>query len=204
MSRTMWPNRFLTALMMGLPLLLTATGQPPIDESPLPVTVSTTGLTPTLALAAITTSAGLQVDLVAAEPLVQDPVAFDWGPDGRLWVVEMRDYPAGRDGRGEPGGRLDSTVDAPAVDRTAITMDGAAGGRVKVLDDTDGDGRYDRAHIFLDKLRYPTGIKVWRDGVLVACAPDILFAQDTDDDGRADVPKSVVLGVRGLEHATPG
>ena len=159
-------------------------------------------MSPTEALAAITTSARLQVELVASEPLVQDPVAFDWGPDGRLWVVEMRDYPAGRDGRGEPGGRLDLTQDALDVDRKAITMDGAPGGRIKVLDDTDGDGRYDRATVFLDNLSYPTGVKVWCDGVLVACAPNILFASDKDGDDRADVQEVLYsgFGVSNTQH----
>ena len=70
---------------------------------------------------------GMKIELVAAEPLVVDPVAFDWGPDGRLWVVEMRDYPNGIDWHkaGDPVGK--------------------PGGRVKVLTDTDGDGRYDKA-----------------------------------------------------------
>src|SRR5438128_92769 len=49
---------------------------------------------------------GFTVELVAAEPLIQSPVAFDWGPDGRLWVVEMRDYPLGLDNKGKPGGRV--------------------------------------------------------------------------------------------------
>jgi len=121
-------------------------------------------------LGSFQTKADLTVKLVAAEPLVVDPIAFDWGPDGRLWVVEMRDYPNGLDGRGRPGGR------------------------VKALTDTDDDGRYDRATTFLDGLPFPTGVKVWRDGVLVTAAPRILFARDTDNDGRADDVQTLYEG----------
>jgi putative membrane-bound dehydrogenase-like protein len=110
----------------------------------------------------IRTSSDVVVQLVASEPLVVDPVAFDWGADGRLWVVEMRDYPNGMDGKG------------------------AAGGRVKVLTDDDGDGRFDRATIFLDGLPFPSGIKTWRDGVLITAAPHILFAVDNNADNVAD------------------
>ena len=127
-------------------------------------------LSPAESLAALQVHPAMQVELVAAEPLVVDPVAFDWGPDGRLWVVEMRDYPNGLDGAGKPGGR------------------------VKVLSDDDGDGRYDRAALFLDDLPFPTGVKVWRKGILVTAAPEILYAEDTDGDGRADVRKTLYRG----------
>ena len=105
---------------------------------------------------------GFKIKLAAAEPLVMDPVAFDWGPDGKLWVVEMGDYPTGV-GAKEP-----------------------SGGRVRFLEDTDGDGTYDRSTLFFDKLPYPTGVKVWRKGVLVTAAPDIVYLEDTDGDGKAD------------------
>ncbi len=126
-------------------------------------------LAPGEALASLRVPAGLRVELVAAEPLIMDPVAFDWGPDGRLWVVEMRDYP-----NGLTWNAPDDPLDAP-------------GGRVKVLTDTDGDGRYDEAAIFLDDLSYPTGVKVWGDGILVTAAPEIFYAEDTDGDDRADL-----------------
>ena len=117
---------------------------------------------PAEGLASIHVRPGLKVELVASEPLIVDPIAFDWGPDGRLWVVEMRDYPNGMDGKGKPGGRI------------------------KVLEDTHGDGHYDKATIFLEDIPYPTGIKVWRKGILVCAAPLIFFAEDTTGSGRAD------------------
>ncbi|MGI9240939.1 MAG: PVC-type heme-binding CxxCH protein, partial [Verrucomicrobiales bacterium] len=110
------------------------------------------------------------IELVAAEPEVVDPVAFEWGADGRLWVIEMRDYPSGIDGNGK------------------------AGGVVKVLEDQDGDGRYGKATTFLDGLSFPTGIMPWRNGVLISAAPEILFACDTDSDGRADQLEVILRG----------
>lgn len=118
----------------------------------------------------ISVPAGFKVVLAAGEPLIQDPVAFDWGPDGRLWVIEMSDYPNGMDGRGSPGGRL------------------------KVLEDVEGDGVYDKAKLFLEGLSFPTGVKVWRKGVLITAAPQVIYAEDQDGDGRADVKQTLYAG----------
>src|SRR5690606_35226901 len=62
------------------------------------------------------------------------------------------------------------------------------------LEDTDQDGKYDRATVFLDKLPFPTGVKVWRDGILISAAPDVLFAKDTDQDGKADQVEKLFSG----------
>ena len=94
---------------------------------------------------------GYRIELVAAEPVVLDPVAFDWDEQGRLWVIEMADYPLGMDGNGK------------------------AGGRVVRLEDTDHDGRYDKRQVIVSNLSYPTGILTWREGVIVTAAPDIFF-----------------------------
>ena len=125
---------------------------------------------PEESLACIRVRPGFKVELVASEPLVIDPVAFDWGPDGKFWIVEMRDYPLGIDGRGQPGGVI------------------------KYLEDTDGDGRYDKATVFLEKVNFPNGIMVWRKGVLVSAAPEIFYAEDTDGDGKADLRKTILAG----------
>ncbi|QDV32458.1 PVC-type heme-binding CxxCH protein [Tautonia plasticadhaerens] len=124
------------------------------------------GLSPAEATAAIRVPPGFEVELVVGEPMVRDPVAFDWSADGRLWVVEMADYPLGVEG----------------------------GGRVRVLEDTDGDGRYDASTVFLDGLSYPNGIMSWRDGVLISCAPDIRYAEDADGDGRCDREETLYTG----------
>ena len=126
-------------------------------------------LDPQQALASIhLNNPDFEVQLVASEPLVMDPVAFDWDPQGRLWVVEMRDYP-----KGFTWNKPDDPHDVP-------------GGRIKILTDTDQDGQYDQATVFLDNLVCPTGVKPWKDGALISAAPDILFARDTDGDGKAD------------------
>jgi putative membrane-bound dehydrogenase-like protein len=119
---------------------------------------------------------GFKIELVASEPLVVDPVAFDWGPDGRLWVVEMRDYPNGLTWK-QAGDEI-----------------GVPGGRVKVLTDENGDGKYDKASIFLDDIPFPTGVKVWRKGILVTAAPDVFYAEDTNGDDVADERKILYRG----------
>jgi putative membrane-bound dehydrogenase-like protein len=127
-------------------------------------------LSPKAALNSMRVAPEFKVDLVVAEPHVIDPVAIDWGADGKLWVVEMRDYPMGIDGKWKPGGC------------------------VKFLEDRNGDGRYEKASLFLDNLPFPTGVFAWRKGVLVCAAPDILYAEDTNGDGRADVVKKLFTG----------
>ena len=103
-------------------------------------------------LKAIHLKSGFDIEQVAVEPLVMSPVAIDWGADGRLWVVEMADYPMGMDGK----------------------MKG--GGRVRVLEDKDGDGVFDKSTVYLDGLNFPNGIATWRDGILVTAAPEIFLA----------------------------
>ncbi|HEY2589881.1 MAG TPA: PVC-type heme-binding CxxCH protein [Tepidisphaeraceae bacterium] len=113
---------------------------------------------------------GFKAELAAAEPLVQSPVHIAWGPDGRCWVTEMGDYPLGSDNKGAPGGRI------------------------VLLEDTHGDGRYTKATVFLDHLSYPTGVMPWGKGVLITCAPNILYAEDSKHDGHADIVKTLFTG----------
>jgi putative membrane-bound dehydrogenase-like protein len=101
---------------------------------------------------------GYTLELVAAEPLVRDPVAVDWGADSSVWVAEMADYPYGVEG----------------------------GGRVARLLDTDGDGKLDQRQDFLNELSFPAGVMSWGKGVIIAAAPDILYAEDRDGDGVAE------------------
>lgn len=112
----------------------------------------------------------LKVELVASEPLIQSPVAIDWGPDGKLWVVEMCDYPTGLHENGTPGGRI------------------------VVLESTRHDGHYDKSTVFLDHLRMPDGVMAWGNGVLICAAPDVLYAEDTKHTGKADVVRKLFTG----------
>ncbi len=118
--------------------------------------------------AAIEPLPGFQVDLVAHEPQVESPVYLDWSADGSMWVVEMRDYPLGINGK-------------PA-------------GVIKHLQDEDGDGVYEKSTVFLDNVNYPNGLFAWRNGILISAAPDILYAEDTDGDGRADKTEVLFTG----------
>ena len=127
-------------------------------------------LSPGEALRSFTVKPGLRLELVAAEPLVQSPVAVDFGADGKLWVCEMRDYPSGIDGNGK------------------------AGGVIKVLEDRDGDGRYETATAFMEGLAFPTGVMAWRKGALICAAPEIIYAEDTDGDGKADLRHTLFQG----------
>lgn len=127
--------------------------------------------TPEASLKALHLPAGFEARLVAAEPLVLDPVAFDWDAKGRLWVVEMADYPLGLDNAG------------------------AKGGRIRVLEDQDKDGTYDRSTLFADGLNFPNGLITWREGVIITAAPDILYLEDTDGDGKADKQEVLYTGL---------
>ena len=126
--------------------------------------------TPEESLKTMQVAPDLEVVLAAAEPAIADPVAIDFGPDGSLWVAEMNDY--GRD-----------------VYETFPQQ-----GRIRRLQDVNGDGYFEKAETFVDGLRFPTDVKVWRDGVLICDAPDILYARDTDQDGRADKISKLFTG----------
>ncbi len=114
---------------------------------------------------------GLRVELAAAEPQAVDPVAIAFDEQRRMYVVENRGYPDPMDGKS-----------APAI------------GRVALLEDRDGDGRYETRHEFATGLTYPNGVLPWRGGVFVTCAPDIYYLKDTDGDGVADVRRVVLTG----------
>ena len=112
--------------------------------------------------------AGLKIELVAAEPDVIDPVSMCFDERGRLFVCEMRGYPNGGIGTGNE-----------------------TRGRIKCLTDKNGDGVFETATVFAEGLRFPMGITPWKGGMIVAVAPDILYLEDTDGDGKAD--KTTVL-----------
>lgn len=122
-------------------------------------------LTPEQAVAKMTVPEGFTVEIVASEPQIMNPVAMCIDEKGRFWVTESFEYP-----RREPG---------PGKDR------------IKVLEDTDQDGKVDKVTVFAEGLNIPSGINVGHGGVWVANAPDLLFMEDTDGDLKAD--KTTVL-----------
>ena len=151
-------------------------------------TSGTVPLSPHQSLATLKTTSNLRVDLVVAEPLITDPVAIDFGLDGALWVAEMHDYPDGIKPDSIEGEKGESGETEKSIE-SAIP-----GGRIRLVRDTDGDGQFDRSTIFLDNIPFPTGVTVWRHGVLVCSAPDILFAADTNGDDKADVVTKLYSG----------
>ena len=116
------------------------------------------------AIKTIKVAPGYKLEIAAADPLVGNPVAMSFGPDGRLWVVEMRAFMPNPDGKGE-----DAKV-----------------GSIAVLEDTDHDGRFDKRTVFLDGLVLPRAFALVGDGVLVAEPPHLWFCRDTNGDGVAD------------------
>ncbi len=121
---------------------------------------------------------GLRIDLIAAEPLVIDPVAIAFDEDRQMYVVEDRGYPD------------------PAEGGLPTTL-----GRVALLKDTNGDGIYDKRTEFATGLTYPNGLMPWKGGVFVTCSPDIYYLKDTDNDGIADIRKVVLTGFFATQSA---
>ena len=122
---------------------------------------------PREALATIQVKEGYEMELAAVEPLVRGPVAMSFDENGRMFVVEMCDY---------------SEEDKDFL------------GNVRLLEDTDNDGRYEKSTLFAHHLSWPTGVICYDGGVFVAAAPDIWYCKDTDGDGQADIQKQVFTG----------
>lgn len=141
--------------------------QPPLPASikvpPAPI------LRPEQEAATFKLAPGFRAELVAADPLIADPIALQFGPDGRLWVVEMRGFMPNVEGSGE---------------RDPV-------GTIAVLEDSDGDGRYDRRTTFADRLVLPRALALVGVGLLVAEPPHLWFLRDTDGDGVADAKTEV-------------
>lgn len=127
-------------------------------------------LSPADAQKAFEVAPGLHVELVAAEPLVASPCALAFDDQGRLFVAENRGYPIGPKEGEKPAGVI------------------------ALLEDTDGDGRMDKRTVYADGLTFPNGVLPWRGGLIVTCAPDVLFLKDHDGDGIADERKVLLTG----------
>lgn len=141
---------------------------------------------------------GFQIELVAAEPLVADPVAMAFDARGRIFVCEIHGY------------NLEGYLDVLELNKTGV-LDKAVRripaakeaqqkaaqeqyGTVKLLEDADGDGRMDRVTVWADRLAPAYGLVPARHGVIVLCAPDILYLADRDDDGKPEVRQTLFSG----------
>ena len=122
---------------------------------------------PADALGTFTLKPGFRIELAAAEPLVVDPVAMAFDEHGRLYVIEMIGYSEHR------------------KDRL---------GQVRLLEDTDGDGQFDRSNVYAHDLAWPTAVVCYDGGIFVGVTPDILYLKDTDGDHMADERRVVFTG----------
>jgi len=107
---------------------------------------------------------GFKIEVVAAEPLVEAPIAMSWDDQGRAYVVEMISYMNDVNGTGE---------DKPVC-------------RIKRLEDTKGTGVFDKATVFVDNLVSPRAVMAMGDGAIVAEPPNLTWYHDKDGDGVAD------------------
>jgi putative membrane-bound dehydrogenase-like protein len=135
---------------------------------------STPPLAPAEAAKKFSVPDGFEVRIFASEPDVVNPVAMTWDERGRLWVVELYEYPLGA----KPGEK--------------------ARDRIKILEDTDADGRADKVTVFADGFNLATGILIGNGGVYLGQAPELLFLEDTNGDDRAD-KRTVLKTGFGLE-----
>ncbi|HJT36387.1 MAG TPA: PVC-type heme-binding CxxCH protein [Pirellulales bacterium] len=145
-----------------------------------PFTTMQKPLPPDESIKHLVTPVGFEVRLFAAEPDIVKPITMNWDERGRLWIAETYDYP--------------NELQPPGKGRD----------RIKICEDTDGDGRADRFTVFADKLSIPTSLAFARGGVIVHQAPDTLFLKDTDGDDVADERTVLFSGWgTGDTHAGP-
>ncbi|MFX0556675.1 PVC-type heme-binding CxxCH protein [Maribacter sp. CXY002] len=128
-------------------------------------------LTPEESKKLIQVPPGFEVQLFASEPDIINPIAMNWDERGRLWVIETVDYP-----------------------NTVRNDDNIGDDKVKILEDTNGDGRADKVTVFAENLNIPTSFTFYDGGILVSQAPHFLFLKDTNGDDIADVREVLIDG----------
>ncbi len=150
--------RFLFPLLVAV-LAITCTAEKPIDGH-----ASASPQSPKQALKSFQIESGFEIQLVASEPLVQDPIFITFDEDGRLWTIEMRSFMPDIDGEGE-----------------SLPL-----GRINILEDTNGDGQMDKSTIYLDSLIMPRALGLINGGALVAENNALWLTYDDDGDLIAD------------------
>jgi putative membrane-bound dehydrogenase-like protein len=128
-------------------------------------------LTPEESAKLIQVPIGFDLELFASEPDIINPIAMEWDEKGRLWVIETVDYP-----------------------NTVLEDKSAGDDRIKICEDTDGDGKADKFTVFADSLNIPTSMVFSNGGIIVSQAPHFLFLKDTNGDDKADVRKVIIDG----------
>ena len=124
---------------------------------------------------------GFRLELFASEPDIINPITMEWDERGRLWVIETVDYP-----------------------NTVRDEEGVGDDRIKICEDTDGDGKADKFTVFADDLNIPTSMVFANGGVIVSQAPHFLFLKDSDGDDKADVKEALIEGWGTFDtHAGP-
>ncbi|WP_175455256.1 PVC-type heme-binding CxxCH protein [Pricia antarctica] len=138
-------------------------------------------LSPEASAKLIQVPVGFDLELFASEPDIINPISMDWDERGRLWVIETVDYP-----------------------NSVREENGIGDDKVKILEDTDGDGKADKVTVFAENLNIPTGFTFYDGGIVVSQAPLFLFLKDTDGDDRADVRETIIDGWGTFDtHAGP-
>ena len=150
-------------------------------------------LAPAKSVEAIQVHPDFKVGLVAAEPLISKPLNIDWDAQGRMWVVESVEYPEGREGGGAESMPAVWQRDTPFPKPPAASRPGRD--KIAWLEDSDDDGVMDLKHVFADDLDLATGFCFYRDGVIAAQPPEVLFLRDTDGDGKADTREVLYRGL---------
>jgi putative membrane-bound dehydrogenase-like protein len=143
---------------------------------------------------------GFRMEVVASEPLIASPSGVCWDERGRMFVSELHGY--NLEGQLDieelnKTGQLDTQVRRVQADEKyrQAALKGTYG-VIKLLHDTDGDGRMDKADVWADDLPPAYGLVPSRGGVIVACAPDIVYLADRDGDGKAEVREVLFTGFR--------
>ncbi len=127
-------------------------------------------LSPAESMSLMQVPPGFELQLFASEPDIKKPIYMNWDERGRLWVIETVDYP------------------------NEIKDDDKGDDKIKILEDTDGDGKADKVTVFADKLNIPTSFTFVNGGIIVSMAPSFVFLKDTNGDDKADIRQDIITG----------